>query len=135
MEPLSGKIKAGNSKAELPAEDIFSVIYVIRHVENPNDLIAVFAEERARHPCLPQQDIGLADRAQARIKQPFGALFPELLHGDPAGGHAVDDEAAFFHVRAADRTVHGCFLLLQNAPAVPRAFPGGLVRLCCLSAI
>ena len=27
MEPLSGKIKAGNSKAELPAEDIFSVIY------------------------------------------------------------------------------------------------------------
>ena len=40
-----GKIKAGSSKAELPAGYIFSDIYIVCHIENPNDLIAVFAEK------------------------------------------------------------------------------------------
>src|SRR5699024_10379622 len=87
-------------------ENWFSFIYMICYIENSNDFITVFAEERIGHPCLAQQDIGLSNRAQPCVEQPCRALFLKLLHRDPARGHPVDDQATFFHLCAANRAKH-----------------------------
>ena len=76
------------------------------NIENADDFLAAAAVIRAGNPGMVEKVVRLSDGLSALIPQPLQPLFVKLLQWEPHDVEAAGNQAAFFHLPAADRANH-----------------------------